>query len=105
MTSGVYRPCFCSIKIRGSKKERSITTQSLKDYFRSDLMCNRDIKGQKFVYFGVEFLPFNVLLHTKSKQKFIGNGFFAPIIFKNPLKPGFSIRNILLQLVSGVFGL
>ena len=40
---------------------------------------------------GVEFLTINVLLHTKSEQK----------VFKNPLKPGFSIRNILLQFVSG----
>ena len=29
---------------------------------------------------GVEFLVFNVLLHTKSEQKVIGNLFCAPII-------------------------
>ena len=34
-----------------------------------DLMCNNDIKGQKFVCLGVGFLAFNVLLHTKSEQK------------------------------------
>ena len=54
---------------------------------------------------GVKFLAFNVSLHNKSEQKVIGNGFFAPIIVKNPLKTGFSIKNILLQFISGVFGL
>ena len=29
---------------------------------------------------GVEFLVFNVLLHSKSEQKVIGNWFGAPII-------------------------
>ena len=29
--------------------------------------------------------------------------FCAPIVFKNLLKTGFSIRNILLQFVSGVY--
>ena len=46
----------------------------------------------------VEFLAFNVLSHTKSEQKVIGNYLSAP-------KTGFSIRNILIQFVSGVFGL
>ena len=44
-------------------------------------------------------------LHTKSEQKGIGNKFCTPnkpIIFKNRLKPGFSIRNILLQFMLGV---
>ena len=41
----------------------------------------------------------------KSEQKVIGNKICTPIIFKNPLKPGFSIGNILLQFVSDVFGL
>ena len=31
----------------------------------------------------------NYLLHTKSEQKVIGNLIFTPIIYKNPLKPGF----------------
>ena len=65
-----------------------------KDYFRitfcSDLMCSRGIKD-----YGVEFIAFNVLLHTKSEQKVIGNRFCAPIIFENPLKTGFSRRNIV----------
>jgi len=50
---------------------------------------------------GVEFLTINVLLHTKSEQKVIDNKICTPIIFKNPLKPGFSIRNILLQFYIG----
>ena len=57
------------------------------------------------MYVGVEFLAFNVLLHTKSEQKVIGNKFCAPIIFKNSLKIGFSKINILLQFVSGIFEL
>ena len=40
---------------------------------------------------GVEILAFDVLLRIESKQKAIGNWFCAPIIFKNPLKPGFTI--------------
>ena len=36
-------------------------------------MCNWDIKGKKFVCVGVEFVAFNVLVHTKSEQKVIGN--------------------------------
>ena len=40
---------------------------------------------------GVEFLAFNVLLHTKSEQKVIGNWFCETIIFKNPSKPNFHI--------------
>ena len=35
---------------------------------------------------GVEYLTFNVLLHAKTQQKVVGH-----YIFKNPLKPGFSI--------------
>ena len=38
---------------------------------------------------GVEFITFNVLLHTKSEQKVIGNWFCTLIILKNSLKPGF----------------
>ena len=49
----------------------------IKDYFLlsfcSELVCNKDIKGYKFVRARVEFLAFNVLLHTKSEQKVIGN--------------------------------
>ena len=39
--------------------------------FGSDLICNTDIKGKKFVCVGVDFLAFNVLLHIKSEQKVI----------------------------------
>ena len=70
----------------------------------SELMCNKDIKGQKSLCVRVKFLAFNVLINPKSKQKMIGNWFCELIIFKNMLKPGFSIRNILLQFLSGVFG-
>ena len=80
-----------------------------KDYFRTTfclyLMCIKDIKRWKFVCVGVECIAFNVLMHTKSEQKVIGNCFCAPLNFKNPLKTGFSIRNIHLQFVLGVFGL
>ena len=54
---------------------------------------------------GVEFLTINDLLHTKSEQKVIGYQICTPIIFKNPLKPGFSLRNIVLKFVSGVLRL
>ena len=68
-------------------------------------MCNKDIKDYKFLCVGVEFLASYFLLHTKSQQNVIVNLLCTPKIFKNPLKPGFSIRNKLLQFVSGVFGL
>ena len=35
---------------------------------------------------GVEFQDFNVVLHTKSEQKVIGNQFCSPIIIKYLLK-------------------
>ena len=41
--------------------------------FCLDLMCNKDIKGRKFVCLGVQFLAFSVLLHTKSEQRVRGN--------------------------------
>ena len=53
---------------------------------------------------GVEFLAFNVLLCIKSEQKVIGN-WFCTNNHKKCLKTGYSIKNILLQFVSGVFGL
>ena len=47
-----------------------------KDYFCftycQDLMCKKDIKGQKLMCVGVGFQAFNVLLYTKSEQV-IGN--------------------------------
>ena len=36
-----------------------------------------------------EFLAFNVLLHTKSEEKVIGNKFCTPIIFDNPIIKGY----------------
>ena len=41
--------------------------------FCSDQMYNKDIKDYKFVCVEVEFLAFNVLFHTKSAQRVIGN--------------------------------
>ena len=80
--------------------EFKINNVIVKNYFRitfcSDLMHNKDIKGYKFVCEGVKFLAFIVLLRIKSKQKVNGNWFYTPIIFKNPLKTDFSIKNILL---------
>ena len=38
-------------------------------------------------------------------NKVTGNKFCTPITIKNPLKTGFSIRNILIQFVSSVFEL
>ena len=64
--------------------------KNLKDYLRitffSDLIRIRDIKGEKLVCVGIEFLAFDVILRIKSEQKVIGNLFCAPMIFKNPLK-------------------
>ena len=51
----------------------------------SDFLCNRDIKGKKFVCVGVEFLAFNVLLLIRSEEKVIGNRFCTPIILKSPV--------------------
>ena len=48
----------------------------------------------EFYFQSLLFLCKFPLVH-KSEQKVIGNWFWAPIIFKNPLKLGFSIRNIL----------
>ena len=45
-------------------------------------MCNKDIKGYKFIGVGVDFIAFNVLLYTKSGQKGIGNWFCAPKFIK-----------------------
>ena len=53
---------------------------------------------------GVEYLTFDILLLVKFEKKVIGNYFFTPIIFKNLLKTGFSLRNTLITYVSGVFG-
>ena len=58
------------------------------------------INNYKFVYVGVQFLALNVLLHTKSEEKGIGNKFLYAY---NCLKS--AKRNILLQLASGAFGL
>jgi hypothetical protein len=55
-------------------------------------MYNKTTSDSNTIF--VEFLTINVLLHTKSEQKVISNYICTPIIIKNPLKPGFSIRNI-----------
>ena len=74
-----------------------------KYYFRikfcSDLMCNRDIKGWKFVCVGSNFEPLMSYLYTKYEQKSIW--FCTPIIFKNMLKIVFLIRNILITICVG----
>ena len=44
---------------------------------------------------GVEFPAFNAILYTKSEQKVIGKEFCTTKIFTNPLKNGFSQKNIL----------
>ena len=41
------------------------------------------------------------MLHAKAVLKEIGNWFCTLIIFKNPLKIGFSIKNILLTICAG----
>ena len=41
-------------------------------------------------------------MHTKYEQKMLGNNeFFAPVIFKNPLKNGLSIRKIKSSICIG----
>ena len=54
------------------------------------MICNRDVKGYKFVFVGVEFLAFDVLFHNISEQKMIGKWFCAPILYR---KYFFLIRN------------
>ena len=51
-------------------------------------------------YFRTPFfrIKIEILLHAKSKQKVIGNSICTPIIFKNPLETGFSLRNILITV-------
>ena len=43
---------------------------------------------------GVEYLTFDILLHAKSKQKFIGKQFCIPINFENPIKTIFFYQEI-----------
>ena len=71
-----------------------------KDYFRitfcsSDLICNKDIKDNKFVCMGVECLAFSILLHTKSAQKRDRLLILCTNYLKNPLKTSFLIRNLI----------
>ena len=47
---------------------------------------------------GVEFLAFNVLVHTKSEQKVTGYWFCAPIIFKNSLETDLQKEQVRLFL-------
>ena len=44
------------------------------------------------MYGGVEYLTFDIL---------IGNKFCTPITFQNPLKTGFSLRNIFITICVG----
>ena len=43
-------------------------------------------------------MTLNILLHTKAVPKVIDIWFCIPIIFKNPIKPGSSIINILFTI-------
>ena len=58
------------------------------------------VRGYKFVCC-VEFLIFDFLKRLKAVQKVI----CAPIIFKNPVKTGFLVKNILFTIyfVKGYF--
>ena len=49
----------------------------------------------------MEYITFDILLHAKSDQKVIENLFCTPIMFKNPLKTGFALRNILIIICVG----
>ena len=59
--------------------------------FGSDLICNKKLKVIKFVW-GVWFLTFNIWIR---RSKIYKNWFCTQIIFKNTIKTGLSIRNIL----------
>ena len=83
----IYRKLFLNMSI--FKKEMLLPTKKYRkiykdiklnmyiDYFRftfcSNLMRNTDINVWKFMCVGVEFLACNVLVHTRSEQKIIGN--------------------------------
>ena len=43
-------------------------------------------------------MTLKILLHTKAVPKVIDIWFCIPIIFKNPIKPGSSIINILFTI-------
>ena len=45
--------------------------------------------------FGMEYLTFIIFEHFIAVSNLTGNWFCTPIIFKNPMKTSFSIRNIL----------
>ena len=48
--------------------------------------------------YGVGFLTFNILKVTKTVSNLICDWFYTPIIFNNPVKTAFSIRNILFTI-------
>ena len=85
----------------------SISNTNTKEYFVpktlftsfQDFWCTNTIFVSLFVRkfnpHTHKFITINVILHTKSEQKVIGNWFCTLIIFKNRLKTGFSIRNII----------
>ena len=65
---------LCQNKKKKNLRIYSLIIHRIFYQFCSDLMCNKDIKGYKFVCVGVEVLAFNVLMHTtKSYQKVIDN--------------------------------
>ena len=62
--------------------------------------------AQKSVFENTRHFCF--MTHKKllfAEPNVISNQFCTPIIFKIPFKTGFSTRNILLHVASGVFGL
>ena len=43
-------------------------------------------EGYRICVWREAFLTFNFLLHVKAVPKLIGNRFFTPLIYKNPIK-------------------
>ena len=53
-------------------------------------MCNKDIEGRNQCVWGLNFIAFNVLLHTKLEQKLKVNWLCALLIFKKSVNWGFN---------------
>ena len=71
----------------------------LKDFFTSLLAYNLILKVRNLCHQGkISNLRYLV---TKAVQKVTCSWFCTPIIFNNPLKPNFSIRNILFTICVG----
>ena len=49
------------------------------------------------------FLTYNILICTTAVPKGISNEFCTPIIFKNPVKTSFSMRNKLFTICVDLF--